>query len=221
MSEETDRRRRGEQLAFFGTIGADVSHDIRNVLSVIGEYAGLLDDLLSQAKRRKGPDPEKLKNLAAKTTRQVRKGTEIMQRFSSFSHAADHETASFDLTALTGNIAALARRRVTLAGCTLEIDLPDEPLSLSGHPFTTQYAIFSGIQIILEALEAGGVIKLALTSEASTAAVCISAQVTGATADPLSDQTSKLSAVMSELDGRVEASSSGGTVSLLLTLPVQ
>ena len=50
MNDELHRRLREEDLAFFGRIGADVSHDMRNVLSVIGEYAGLLDDLLARTK---------------------------------------------------------------------------------------------------------------------------------------------------------------------------
>lgn len=221
MSEELHRRLRQEELAFFGRVGADVSHEMRNVLSVIGEYAGLLDDLLAQAKRRTVPDPEKLKRLAANTTKQVQKGTEIMQRFSSFSHAAEREATSFDLTALTANTVALAQRRVTLAGCTLEAELPNEAIPLSGSPFTTQHAVFSAIQLMLEVSEARGVITLRLAPEGPAAAIRISAPATAGAADLLSGGVSELSVITDELNGNVETSSTGGTVSLALTIPIE
>jgi hypothetical protein len=183
---------------------------MRNVLSVIGEYAGLLDDLLARVKIKggRGQEPEKLKKLAASIDRQVKKGTEIMQRLSSFSHATDEETASFDLTALTENVSALARRRATLAGCRLEMDLPDEAIRLSGNPFTTQRAIFIGIELVVELLEAGDTVALNLTGAAASGAEQLSARIP------------ELSAVVIELSGEVETSTTDGALSLIVTIPV-
>jgi hypothetical protein len=44
MIDETDSLGR-QGLQFFGKISASVSHEIKNVLAVIGENAGLLEDL--------------------------------------------------------------------------------------------------------------------------------------------------------------------------------
>ena len=43
VSEESRLSFGEEDLAFFGRVGTDVSHEMRNVLSVLGECAGLLD----------------------------------------------------------------------------------------------------------------------------------------------------------------------------------
>jgi signal transduction histidine kinase len=221
MTEELRRRLREEELAFFGRIGADVSHEMRNVLSVIGEYAGLLDDLLAHVDDGSRLDCEKLKQLSAKITRQIRKGTEAMERFSRFAHATDEQTASFDLTELTRNMAALAERHVTLAGCRLETDLPESAMSVRSEPFSLQHAVFSAIQLILEFLEKGALVTLRLVVQGRTAMIFISGTAASAGGDQLSGRISQLSAAMNELKGSIETSCSEGTISLILTLPAK
>ena len=71
MNEGSHRHPCEQELAFFGRIGADVTHDVRNVLSVIGEYAGLLDDLLAMSGEGKPVDGQKLQKLSAGLSGQV------------------------------------------------------------------------------------------------------------------------------------------------------
>ncbi|MHC4177935.1 MAG: sensor histidine kinase [Planctomycetota bacterium] len=219
MNEELHRSLREEDLAFFGRIGADVSHEMRNVLSIIGQYAGLLDDLLALAKGRKLKDYAKLQEIPAKIAGQVRKGTEAMERFSRFAHATDERTASFDLTALTGNLAALAQRHVTRAGCRLEAKLPDEAIPVRANSFSLQRAVFSAIELILEFLERGEPVTMKLVTQGPTAVISLSGSAAGG--GELSGRISRLSAVMNELKGGVETSSAGGALSLNLTVPIQ
>lgn len=219
MNEELEHRLRREELAFFGKIGADVSHEMRNVLSVIGEYAGLLDDLLALAKGRKSLDHARLRELSAKIAAQVSKGTETMQRFSRFAHAADEHTASFDLTALAGNMTALARRHVTLSGCRLEAELPQEPIPLRASPFSLQYAVFSAIQLILEFLQKGELATISLVNQGPTAVISISGSAAGGNGS--SAKTSQLSAVMNDLKGSMETSWADGILTVSLTVPIE
>ena len=208
-----------EQLAFFGKIGADTTHEMRNVLSVIGEYAGLLDDMLALAERGNSLDYAKLKKLCAKMTGQVGKGTEAMERFSRFAHAADRRTASCDLTALAGNMAALAQRQVTLAGCRLEVELPDEAMPVRANPFSLQHAVFSAIEIVLESEGNGELITVKLAAQGNSAVMTISRG--GADPGQLSDRVSQLSAGLSELGASVETSREDEVLSLILSVPTE
>ena len=63
MDEKIRRQLREQNLAFFGMISAGMSHEMRNVLSIIGEYAGLLDDFLVAAERGAPLDSDKLRRL--------------------------------------------------------------------------------------------------------------------------------------------------------------
>ncbi|MFH1921011.1 MAG: hypothetical protein ABIP48_14170 [Planctomycetota bacterium] len=219
MSEQPHLRLCREDLAFFGKIGADVSHDMRNVLSIVGENAGLLDDQLALAESGKALDYEKLKKLSARITRQVTRGTQTLEWFSRFAHAADEEAASSDLTAITETMAALAERHVVLAGCKLEADLPDEAIRVKANPFSLQHAVFSAIELILESLENGQVVTIKLAGRGATAVMSVSGSAAGA--GELSGRISRLSAVINELEGSVETSWEDGVLSLILTVPAE
>ena len=220
MNQGLHHRLREEDLAFFGRIGADVSHDMRNVLSIIGEYAGLLDDLLGLSENGRPLDYAKLRGISANISRQVREGTELMGRFSRFAHAADEPTASFDLTELTRNVAALARRHVTLAGCTLEVELPDGAIPVSANPFRLQHAVFSVIQLILEFLEKGKVATIRLVAYGPAAVISVSGNATTGCGE-LSGRIVHLSAVMNELKGNVKPSRTDGVLALNLSIPIR
>ncbi len=219
MSGQPQRSVCREELAFSGKIGADVSHEMRNVLAIVGENAGLLEDQVVLAERGTALDSEKLKKLSARITRQVTRGIQSMERFSRFAHAAFEETASSDLTALTKTVAALAERHVVLAGCTLEADLPDRAIHVKANPFSLQHAVFSAIELLLEFMENGPVLTVKLAGQGATAVISVSGSA--ANAGELSARISRLSAVIDELDGSVETSWEDGVLSLILTIPAQ
>jgi signal transduction histidine kinase len=220
MSEEHERPLRREDLAFFGRIGADVSHELRNVLSIVGEHAGLLDDLLAMATRRKPLDTERVKKIAASIARQVQKGTGILDRFNTFAHAADEPSVSFDLTTLTGNMASLAQRRVTLAGGRLDTNLPREALPIRGNPFNVQHALFTALTLILESAETGTTISINLVAHASRAEITVTGE-TGDARDELSGRLDPLTTLVNDLGGSVDASSANGTATVTMTIPVE
>ncbi len=220
MSEEFERRVHRDDLAFFGRIGADVSHELRNVLSIVGEHAGLLDDLLAMATRRKPLDAERVKKIASSITRQVQNGTGILDRLSTFAHAAEHPNVSFDLTALTGNMSSLAQRRVTLAGCRLDANLPREAIPVRGNPFSVQHALFAALMLILESAESGATITIDLVSQASSAAISVTGEPGGAN-DELSGRLDSLTTLVSDMRGSVAASSADGKAMLTLTIPIE
>ena len=219
MNDGPHRHLCEQELAFFGRIGADVTHEVRNVLSVIGEYAGLLDDLVTLSENAEPVDCAKLQKLSAGLSRQVRKGTDVMERFSRFAHATDDRRTSFDLTELTRNMAAMAQRRVALAGCRLEAELPHEPTPVTSNPFSLQHAIFSAIQVVLDSPERGELVTINLGSKGSTAVISIANAATGGA--ELCSPPAQLSLAMKQLGGTVETSFEDGMLSLRLAVPLR
>jgi len=219
MSQQADRLRR-EELAFFGRVGAGVTHDMRNVLSIVGEYAGLLEDLAALAERGKPVDLERLKKVSGSIARQVKKGTETMERFSRFAHATDEETASFDLAGLVENTAALAQRRAAQAGCRLQVELPEKPVSVRNNPFSLQRAVYGAVDLILDCPEKDEEVTLEVASQGAAAEIRVSGRVAGGEADgQWADQVAGLSATLADLGGSLETSVMGETVLLVLSIP--
>jgi nitrogen fixation/metabolism regulation signal transduction histidine kinase len=217
MNQRSDHRPSREELSFFGKIGAGVSHDIRNVLSIVNENTGLLEDQLELAERGRPLDREKLKEICARITRQVKRGTRTMQRFSRFAHAADEQPASSDLTAIAETVAALAERHVALAGCRLQTDLPDESIHVNANPFSLQHALFSAIELILESVDDGRAVTIKLASRGTAAMMSVSGDA--ASAGELSGRLSRLSAATSQMAGSVETAWDDGVLSVILTFP--
>jgi nitrogen fixation/metabolism regulation signal transduction histidine kinase len=219
VNEELHRRLRERELACFGRIAADVGHDIRNVLSIIGENAGLLDDLLAAAEHGKRLDYETLKRIAASITRQAKNGTGIMDEFSRFAHAADPQPPAADLTALAGTVAALAQRQARLAGCTLQAELPDEAIRVRANPFSLQHVLFSAVQVILECVESGAAATLKLAAQGPAAAVSVTGKAACEEGE-LPGRISTLAEPLEELQASVETSCKEGVVSLIMTIPI-
>jgi len=220
-----DERRglREEELVLFGRIGAGVTHEMRNVLSVIREYSGLLRDLLSTATRKKPPDAEQLIKLTESITNQVRKGTALMERFSQFAHAADERTASFDLRELAGNTAALTRRSVAQVGCALELELGDEPIPVRSDPLSLQQALYAGIQLILEAVDQegkGDPVTITVARRSSAAVISIAGGA-GAGGGEIVDRGERIARRMEELGGSVETSADDSVPSVSLMIPTE
>jgi signal transduction histidine kinase len=89
-----------ERLAFFGSLTAGLSHDLKNVLATINEHAGLLEDLQAFARPDRPLAPEKIQEVCAHITAQVARGHKMLGRLSRVSHSVDHDRASVDVNAL-------------------------------------------------------------------------------------------------------------------------
>jgi hypothetical protein len=219
MTDELCRLREDE-LSFFAKIGADISHEMRNVLSIVNENAGLLDDQLALARGRKVPDLDKLKKVSARIARQVGKGVEVMECFSRFAHAADEPRATVDLVGLVGDVTVLAQRHVRNLGRTLEVTLPEGTILTTTNPFCLQHAVFLCLRIVWEAAEPGAPVSVELAGHDTVAVLTISA-AGGADGTDLADGRAQWKVVLDELDARVETSNSNGVLSLVLTLPIR
>jgi len=219
MTEQSCRLRE-QELAFFAKIGADISHEMRNVLSIVSENAGLLDDQLALARGRKVPDPEKLKRVAARIDRQVKKGIEVMERFSRFAHAADDRRASIDLTALVEDVTVLVQRHVRHLGGSLAKALPVEPLPIMTNPFSLQHALFCCLQMVWQCADRSEPVRVELSNQKTSAILTVS----GAAApdgDELPPCLAELSVAVNEVEASVDTRCADGVFSLTLTLPVR
>ena len=219
MTEELCRLREDE-LALFAKIGADVSHEMRNVLSIVNENAGLLDDQLALARGRKVPDLDKLKRVAARIARQVSKGIEVMECFSRFAHAADEQSAAVDLAAVVRDVTVFVQRHVRHLGGSLEATFPDQPVPTTTNPFSLQYALFSCLQMVCECAEKSEPVRVTLSREGTAAVLTVSGAAT-ADGESLSQRCSELAVVLNELEASVETSCEDGVLSLVVTLPVR
>jgi len=103
-----------DDLLFFGRISASVSHELKNVLAVINEQAGLLEDLVCLAGQGMLLDPQRLATTAGCLLKQVRRGDAILCHLNRFAHTTDTPCQQVSLGETVALAAALGQRQAAM-----------------------------------------------------------------------------------------------------------
>ena len=122
-------------LQFFGRISASISHEIKNVLAIVNENAGLLEDFTLMADRGKPIDPARLKLMAAAVQKQVGRADEILKNMNRFAHSIDETIAEVDLNQTIELFMALTDRFTAMRGVKVDLQLPESPLPIPTASF--------------------------------------------------------------------------------------
>jgi signal transduction histidine kinase len=122
-------------LQFFGSISASISHELKNVLAIVNENAGLLEDFTLMADRGKPIDPARLKMMAAAVKRQVGRADEIIKNMNRFAHSIDQTTLTVDLDQMFELFIALTARFAAMRGVKVDLQLPASPLKIPTAPY--------------------------------------------------------------------------------------
>jgi len=122
-------------LQFFGRISASISHEIKNVLAIVNENAGLLEDLTLLADRGQPLDPARLKIMAAAVKKQVGRADGIIKNMNRLAHSIDQTITTVDLDQTIELVIALTARFAAMQGVKVDLQLPASPLTISTAPF--------------------------------------------------------------------------------------
>ena len=161
-------------LRFFGAITASVSHELNNVLTIIDQVGGLLQDLLGAAQAGAPIRTEQLKTIQERVLRQTQRGVEIIRDLNRFAHGVDDTFMKFDLDTVVGNLAKLAQRPFDLGKARLVFNPSGNEISVSASPFRLQQVIFQCLRAFLDHGIPGKEVALSVASEGSWGCVEIS-----------------------------------------------
>ena len=122
-------------LQFFGKISASISHEIKNVLAIINENAGLLEDFTLMADRGIPIDPARLKAMAEAVKKQIGRADGIIKNMNRFAHSIDQAITTVDLAQTIELFIALTARLAAMRGVEVALQLPENPVKLQTAPF--------------------------------------------------------------------------------------
>lgn len=155
-----------EGIRFFGEMCASVSHEIKNVLAIINENAGLLGDMVGMAEKGMPLAPERLLRVAQSIARQVTRGDGIVKGLNQFAHSADRASESVDVGELLRFMVNLAGRRIAMKGNMPQIQLPDGAVTATTNRFFLENLIWHGLYRALEACPAEGTVLIVVEKSA-------------------------------------------------------
>jgi signal transduction histidine kinase len=122
-------------LRFFGKISASISHELKNVLAIISESAGLMEDLLLLAQKGGRLDLERFQALCQKVRRQTQRADGIIKNMNRFSHSVDQDVQRIDLNEVVLLMKALGDRLAAMRLVSLEVTNAGEPVWVTTNPF--------------------------------------------------------------------------------------
>jgi signal transduction histidine kinase len=147
-------------LVFFGKMVASISHEIKNVLAITNENAGLLEDLTLMAEKGMPMDPEKLKTLAGRIKKQIRRADEIVKNMNKFAHSVDKSLMSVDLGELLPSVAALSGRFASMRGVTLEPESMGISPRITTNPFLLENLVWLCTDFAMDMAGRGKTVRL-------------------------------------------------------------
>ena len=137
-------------LQFFGKMSASISHEIKNVLAIINENAGLLEDITLMEKKGIPLDPERIRIVAGKIKAQIGRADRIVKNMNSFAHSVDELDGHIDVNELLELLAALSLRFASMRGVTLGPEPVSGPVIISCNPFLLENLVWSCLDFAMD-----------------------------------------------------------------------
>ena len=158
------------ELQFFGAMTATATHDLKNVIAIINENAGLLEDLTLMAQKSGNAlSPDRVATVAKRIRDQVKRGDEMIKTLNRFAHRVDtpqDQALACDLAEAVDKTLELAGRKIAQSGLVVTRTPAQSPQSVLAHPFRLDQAIWQIIQAAMAELASGA--ELIFSTEENT-----------------------------------------------------
>jgi signal transduction histidine kinase len=121
-------------LQFFGKMTASISHEIKNILAIVNENAGLLEDLALLGDQGAVIEPQRLKHISRIVRKQVGRADAIVKNMNRLAHSVDESIKITDLNEVLKLLVAVSSRFASARGVALEPEDRQDPLELRTAP---------------------------------------------------------------------------------------
>ncbi|MBF0508686.1 MAG: hypothetical protein HQK57_07155 [Deltaproteobacteria bacterium] len=148
------------EVAFFGKITAGITHEFKNVLAIIKESAGLMEDFLLLSPTDSFPYRQKFVDTMGIIKEQVGRGNALVAGLNQFAHSADQSRAEINLNDMMAQLVLVSARFTRLNGVTLKFRSFDRPVPLTTDPMRLEMTVFAGIESCLAYLSTGDTISV-------------------------------------------------------------
>ncbi len=137
-------------LKFFGAMTASASHELKNVLAIINENAGLMSDLTEMMIKSGAVDLDRIHSLAGRFGSQVSRADRIIRNLNQFAHSMDHPANEVDLCEQLQVAVDLTHRFAAMKGVGLELDLPETPVCLKTNSFFLHHLLWLCLEYAMD-----------------------------------------------------------------------
>lgn len=208
------------EAAFIGKITAGATHELRNVLAIVKESAGLIADIVNSPELRGQTKSEKLMRAVGRIETQVKRGSDLLTSLNGFAHSLDHAEDEVNLDELAQHIAFLCQRVARKGRHQVRAEPGEGSLTVVVNLLRLQMALYAAVECSLEQLPEGGTLNLQPVRQGGRAALEFRGEAAGEGV-PLEPSEaaawSQLTTVLAELRASVDRAEAA--FGFRLTLP--
>ncbi len=159
----------------FGKLTASATHEFQNVLAIIKESAGLMEDVLAFTPMENADILEERLGMPLSTIKkQVARGVELVSCLNGFAHTTDHARIKVDVVALSRRLVLLTRRLGANVGVGLVFEEQDKPLYLTVDAMQFQLCMSCAMESLFSVLPARAVISIGFKDTGSPSCMSFS-----------------------------------------------
>ncbi|MCP3941727.1 MAG: hypothetical protein GY710_09640 [Desulfobacteraceae bacterium] len=144
---------RDDATAFFGQVTASTTHEIQNVLAIIKENAGLMEDILLMNPDNLPTLLENLKRCIGKTKEQAYRGVDLTSGLNAFAHTTDTFLAPVNVYEIIKNLIFLTKRFFLQKGIKLALTDCNCPPSIMTDPVLFQKILWMCLKCLTETMD--------------------------------------------------------------------
>ena len=139
-----------DKAAFSGKVTASVTHEIQNVLAIIKENAGLMDDILHMNRENPQNSVDRVQKCIDSIKKNIKRGVNLTSGLNWFAHTADHATSQINVYDTVKKLGFLIQRLLSQKGIDFLISDCDQSPSVTTDPLFFQKLIYLCIECLAE-----------------------------------------------------------------------
>jgi C4-dicarboxylate-specific signal transduction histidine kinase len=163
-------------IQFFGRVSASISHEIKNVLAIMNENAGLLEDFVMMAGKGVPLSNERLDGLAMALHKQIQRADGIVKKMNQFAHSADRPMENVDLYDAICLVTDICGRMIELKRVNVKTIQPASPVTVNTHRFYVQNMLWTCIDGIMTVLNPEDTLQVGLEKVENGAEIIFSCE---------------------------------------------
>ncbi len=155
---------RDDAAAFFGKVTASTTHELQNVLAIIKENAGLMEDFIQM-----GPDNlpdllERVTRCLGKIKEQSYRGVDLTSGLNGFAHTADRLLAPVNIYEIAKRLIFLTKRVFLQKGIQIVLIDCKNPPSFETDPVLFQKILWHSLECLVEIPEQKSDIRVTIVN---------------------------------------------------------
>lgn len=199
-----------DQRRFSGAVGASLSHEINNVLAIVSELNGIIEDLHAFRGSDEPISPEKLENLTGRISKELDRGKDFVKLLNRFAHSVDHPAGPLDLAEVIDQVSRIIARPARLRNVAVATGSLCDNATVTGNRLDLLHLLYRVTEVAMLASVKGATVTILLEREGTRFRVQWTGDLPCDVSDTVSGKHVQAAAMARKTGGALDAALDAG-----------